>query len=216
MPQACAGCGRPDVALCRRCRAGLIRLRPPLCALCGAPVAWPVDRCRDCAGRRLAFARARAAVAYEGVAVRIVHGWKEGGRRRLARELAELVIEAVPEPEAAAVAPVPAVSERLLWRGHNPAATLAAELSARWGLPLLERLLVRRRTPPQRGLSRDARRRNVAHAFAVPARAPGSVVLVDDVYTTGSTVAAAATALRRAGARRVEVVAFARALRGRG
>jgi ComF family protein len=215
LPERCAACGAEEAALCEACRAALPRLQAPLCERCGAPVAWPVSRCRECAGRRLGFATARAAVAYEGAAVRLVAAWKNGGRRSLARVAGGLVAEAVPRPDVAAVAFVPAVAERGLWRGHNPAETLARALGERWALPV--RPLVSRATAPrpQRGLTLAERRRNVAGAFAATAAPPAAVLLVDDVYTTGSTVSAAATAVRRAGADRVDVVTFARALRGR-
>ena len=92
----------------------------------------------------------------------------------------------------------------MLERAHHPAEALARELGAPWGLPL-EPLLTRPHARPQRGLSRVERRRNVATVRAGAARAPPRLVLVDDVYTTGATVSAAASALRRAGAREVHV-----------
>ena len=215
LPERCAACGHEGAALCWSCHAALVRLREPLCERCGAPVAWPVARCLECAGRRLGFARARSAVAYEGVAVRVVRAWKQGSRRGLVRLAAEVVCEVLPRPSADAVAFVPAVLARELWRGHNPAARLAGELAQSWDLPLLS--LLRRTTAarPQRGLQLAERRRNVAGSFAPRAPAPASLILVDDVYTSGATVAAAATALRLAGAQRVEAVTFARALRDR-
>lgn len=185
-----------------------MRLEPPLCARCGAPTAWPVERCRECAGRRLAFATARAAVAYDEAARRFVHAWKERGLRRLAVEAAELVVERLPPPTADALTFVPADRDRRLERGHNPAERLARELAARWELPCLP-LLERTRGGRQRGSS-AAERRAVRGAFRPRAGAPRRVVLVNDVYTTGATAAAAASALRRAGAGHVEVVAFAR------
>jgi ComF family protein len=216
LPERCVGCRRPDVALCEPCRARLAVLRDPLCERCGAPVAWPVARCRDCAGRRLGFARARAAVAYEGPAVRLVWAWKEGGRRTLAREAAALVSLAVERPAVDAVTYVPAVAERRSWRGHNPAQALATELARRWELPVTDMLVRSGRPRRQRGLPLAQRRRNVAGAFRAVGSPHGSVVLVDDVYTTGATVSEAARALRSAGTDRVEVVTFARALGHRG
>jgi len=216
LPERCVGCGRADVELCDVCRARLTLLRGPLCERCGAPVAWPVTRCRDCVGRRLGFARARAAVAYEGPAVRLVWAWKEGGRRTLAREAAALVASAVARPAVDAIAFVPAVPDRRRWRGHNPARALARELSLRWELPVVDALVRSGRPRRQRGLPHAERRRNVAGAFRGRGPLPGSAVLVDDVYTTGATVSEAARALRSAGADRVEIVTFARALRQRG
>ncbi len=216
LPERCVGCAGADVTICDACRARLTLLRGPLCERCGAPVAWPVARCRDCAGRRLGFARARSAVAYEGPAVRLVWAWKEGGRRTLAREAAALVAAAVERPEVDAIAFVPAVADRRRWRGHNPARALAGELATHWELPVVDALVRCGRPCRQRGLPLAERRRNVAGAFRGRGLFPGAAALVDDVYTTGATVSEAARALRSAGAGRVEVVTFARALRYRG
>jgi len=76
LPQRCVVCGCGGRQLCAGCRDGFARLELPLCARCGAPVAWPVERCRECAGRRIAFATARAAVGYDEAARRFVHNWK--------------------------------------------------------------------------------------------------------------------------------------------
>ncbi len=211
LPQRCVVCARAGRQLCFGCRAGLLPLSPPLCARCGAPTAWPVQRCLECAGRRLAFATARAAVAYDDAARRLVHAWKEHGLRRLAREAAEIVAERLPPPSVDALTFVPAERLRRLERGQNPAEHLARELGAAWTLPCLS-LLERTRGGRQRGRS-AAERRTLHGAFAARGPAPRQLALVDDVYTTGATAAAAASALRAAGARRVEVVAFARALR---
>jgi len=188
-------------------------LRPPLCERCGNQVAWPVSRCGECAGRRLAFDSARAAVAYEGAGARLVGAWKEGGRRRLARVAADLVTEQVAAPSSEAATFVPAVADRSLWRGYNPARALATELAAAWHLPCLELLARAGTARRQRGLPLAERRVNVRGAFEARESVPRTVILVDDVYTTGATVAAAASALRVAGARRVDVVTFARTLR---
>ena len=211
LPQRCVVCAAGGSQLCAACRDGLPRLEPPLCARCGAPVAWPVERCRECAGRRIAFATARAAVGYDEAARRVVHAWKECGLRRLAIKAAALVAERIPAPEADAVTFVPSDRTRRLERGHNPAERLARELALAWELPC-EPLLERVRGGRQRGAT-VTERRSVRGAFRAVTATPRRVVLVDDVYTTGATASAASTALRAAGTRRVEVVTFARTLR---
>ncbi|HEU5404862.1 MAG TPA: double zinc ribbon domain-containing protein [Gaiellaceae bacterium] len=211
LPQRCVVCGSGGTQLCAQCREELPRIEPPLCARCGAPTAWPVERCRECAGRRLGFATARAAVGYDEGARRLVHAWKERGLRRLAAEAAALVTERVPAPEVDAVTFVPSDRARSLKRGHNPAERLARELSAAWKLPCLP-LLERTRGGRQRGSS-ATERRSVRGAFRATGTAPRRVAVIDDVYTTGATAAATATALRASGARRVEAITFARALR---
>lgn len=199
--------------MCERCHASVHRIEAPLCARCGAPTAWPVARCRECTGRRLAFVGARSAVAYDACVRGIVAAWKERGLRRIAGWAAELVTSAISVPEVDVVVAIPSDRDRRLKRGHHPAEALASELAARWELSC-ESLLARTRgTPPQRGLDLVARRRNVRGAFVATGHIPRSVLVVDDVYTTGATANAAASALRRGGARHVEVVTFARAIR---
>src|SRR3954451_13179475 len=211
LPQRCVVCGCGGRQLCADCRDELQRIEPPLCARCGAPTAWPVERCRECAGRRLGFASARAAVGYDAAARRLVHAWKERGLRRLAAEAAQLVAERVPPPGVDALTFVPADHGRRLARGHNPAERLPVGPGALWELPCLP-LLERTRGGRQRGSS-ATERRTVRGAFRATGAAPRKVAVIDDVYTTGATAGAAASALRAAGARRVEAVAFARALR---
>jgi len=213
LPIRCAGCRVPGDALCAACVAGLVRIAPPVCERCGCPGAWPVRRCVECTGRRLGFATARAAIVYDARARPLVSAWKERGRRDLAGPFATIVERAVPRPQADIVTFVPGDRDRGRNRGHVPAARLARELGAVWGIPvapLLERSGSGRR---QAGLARAERRANVRGLFRARGQARGRVALVDDVYTTGATAAACATALRKAGAGAVEVVCLARAVR---
>ncbi len=172
-----------------------------------------MQRCAECSGRRLGFTRARAAIVYDPPARSIVHTWKERGQRRLAREAASLVAETLSRPEVVALAFVPADPDRALERGHRPAEALARELGRLWELPVQQLVRRKRAVARQRGLGLKERRRNVAGAFAPAQASPSRVCLVDDIYTSGATAAAAASALRRGGARRVEVVTLARAVR---
>jgi ComF family protein len=213
LPQRCTVCSLPGSQLCGGCRSSLPRIRPPLCDRCGAPTAWPVRRCRECAGRRLAFASARAAVEYDRGVRRLVTAWKERGLRRLAAAAAELVAENVEPPQAEALVYVPPDRDRTLRRGHHPAESLARELALRWELPLVPALARVGGASRQRALSRPERRRNLRGAFVAQGAVPRRVCLVDDVYTTGATADFAASALRNAGARQVEVVTFARTIR---
>jgi predicted amidophosphoribosyltransferase len=199
--------------VCAACLRLLVRCAPPWCERCGAPGPWPVRRCAECSGRRLAFATARAAIVYDASARALVGAWKERGRRDLAVAAAELVVEVVPRPTADALAYVPGDRDRELRRGHAPAAALALELSVRWQLPVATLLRRRPGVRRQRDLPRAQRRGNAARAFAPTGPAPSRVCLVDDVYTTGSTATACATELRRAGARQVDVACLARAVR---
>jgi predicted amidophosphoribosyltransferase len=212
LPERCLACGTGEELFCPECRGRLVVLRGTLCARCGSPTAWPVERCGECSGRRLSFASARAAVAYDGPGRALVVAWKERGLRRVGGLAADLLVDTVPRPAADALAFVPGDGDRVGWRGLNTAEELARALGARWDLPV-RRLLVRARgARPQRGLSRAERRANIRAAFRAAGASPPAVGLVDDVYTTGSTVSVAARELKAAGVRRVHVVTFARSM----
>ena len=121
--------------------------------------------------------------------------------------------ETLAPPRAPVLAFVPADGDRALRRGHRPAEALARELGRVWELPVAPLVRRVRSAERQRGLGLQERRRNVRGVFASARASPARVCLVDDVYTSGATVGAAASALRRGGARRVEVVTLARAVR---
>jgi ComF family protein len=203
----------PGPHVCTACTAALPRIAQPWCERCGTPAAWPVRRCAECAGRRIAFASARAAVEYDAPVRRVVAAWKERGLRRLAAWAAAVVVEQVACPRADVLVCVPADRDRRLRRGHHPAEQLARELASAWGYSVAAPLVRVRGSPRQRELTRLERRRNVAEAFQATGPAPRRLALVDDVYTTGATANAAASALRKAGARHVEIVTFARTIR---
>ena len=213
LPERCGVCELPGDGLCDACRQALIRLVPPVCDRCGSPGPWPVLRCAECAGRRLAFVEARSAIVYDARARAFVRSWKERGRRRLAREAALLVAETVPRPQVECLVPVPGDPERAWRRGDVPARALTGELASIWDIAAIEALERIRALPRQRGLSLDARRRNVRDSVVARRSVPADVCIVDDVYTSGATVDACARACRRVGARRVRVVTLARAVR---
>jgi predicted amidophosphoribosyltransferase len=215
-PQRCAGCGRGvrgSPVLCEPCTGALRPVPAPLCARCGAPVAWPVPRCRDCAGHRIAFASARSAFLYTPTLRGLLRAWKERGVRGASQLAADLVCGVLEPPPVDALVAVPPDPGRLLERGHHPPARLAAALAAHWQLPLVEALERTRAAPRQASLPREERRRNLRGVFRTGTPLPRSLLLVDDVYTTGSTANAAASALRRGGAGTVHVITFARAIR---
>jgi ComF family protein len=186
----------------------------PECARCGKPTAAPVADCRECQGRRLGFDTAVAAVAFEGGGRDLVVRFKDGGLRGLAELAAGVIATVVHRPECDIVTWVPADRWRTIHRGYHPAQLLAVALARRWQLPaqaLLRAAPIRR---PQRGLDHAARRRNVREAFRPCAEIGGRwVVLVDDVYTTGATLSACGTALRRGEAGAVAAISLARVVR---
>lgn len=227
LPPRCLACGvevvRPG-ALCPRCWDEVAFISPPFCALCGYPFEFDPGTgalCAACLREPPAFDRARAVMRYDARGRALVLGFKHGDRTEgapayavwLARAGAELLAE------ADVLAPVPLHWRRLFARRYNQAALLAQALAQASGVPLVPDLLRRRRATPSQGrLSAVGRARNVAGAFAVtPARAAAlagrHVLLIDDVLTTGATVAACAATLRRAGAAGVDVLVLARVVR---
>lgn len=225
-PPQCAGCrktvGEPG-ALCASCWSGMRFLSEPWCDVLGIPFETPVAPGTVSAAalaRPPRFGRARAAVAYDGVARTLVQSLKFRDRTEMAPWMARWMMRCGREllADADMITAVPLHRRRLLWRRFNQSAELARALS-RLSSHQFDPDILRRVKPTrqQMGLGLKERQTNVRGAFAVPAKLAGRVagrhvLLVDDVFTTGATVDAAAHALKRAGAKGVDVLTFARVL----
>ncbi len=217
LPPACAACGLPGAALCASCLDAVVPLPPPWCGGCGAPVPIAVERCGECRGR--VIAGARQALAYAGPVPALVTALKDGRRRGLAPVLADLVAATVdPPPPGTVLVPVPLGARRARERGFNQSLLIARSLADRWGLPVAQPLRRVREGPSQRGAPLRERSRQASGAFAAGGRdaVPERAWLVDDVRTTGATLADCARALRAAGTRDVGAVCVSRAERARG
>ncbi|HUY27469.1 MAG TPA: ComF family protein [Candidatus Binataceae bacterium] len=232
-PPHCAACGvrfAPGThrRVCPECIARAEALPEPLCAVCGGTVesvASGASRCARCIANPPHFRRARAVARYRASAEddprslpAMLRRHKYGLDQAAGRALAEYLGDS-PPIEAGAVnliVPVPLHRGRLRWRGFNQAAILGEELSRRLKVPLDATALVRTRaTAAQTSGDHDARRRNVRRAFAVarPDRIRArTILLVDDVMTTGATADECARVLLEAGAREVDVFTLARVL----
>lgn len=222
LPPRCAGCGvvadEPD-SFCPGCWSALDWIGQGGCERCGLPLAaTDAELCGRCLADPPGLDRIRAALAYDElprqVALKLKYGRKVGLARIMARYMAPLRDKGCDAP---VLVPVPLHRGRLWSRGFNQAGLVARELGRLWQVPVDHHLLKRtRRTAPMKGMSPPERQRTVAGAFAVP---PGAsvkgrdIVLVDDVFTTGSTAEACAKVLRRAGAARIELICWARVVR---
>jgi ComF family protein len=221
LPPRCAGCGTivADVhSFCPDCWKQVEFLGDSGCRTCGLPLqATEQTTCGVCLAKPPRIARTRSAVAYgelaRSLAIRLKYARKVAIARTMARYMAPLVSEAGER----LLVPVPLHRTRLWSRGFNQSALVARELSNHLGIAVDAMVLKRiRRTPPLKGMSPLQRRKTVSGAFRVgdkAAIAGKTVILVDDVLTTGSTAEACARALRRAGAARIELVSWARVVK---
>ena len=194
-PRLCWGCGGParrGEPLCRHCRVGLRRLPAEPVPLAGVPV-W-------------------APVAYEGPARELVRALKFRSATGVADAMAAQIVAAAPAGlfERGALVPVPLHPRRRRRRGFNQARVLAERLAARAGLPVSDCLVRSGGGATQVGRGRAERRAGPSGAIVAGAQAPPRSLLVDDVATTGATLAACAYALRAAGAVEIVALAFAR------
>ena len=222
LPPRCGGCGAivDEVdSFCAICWTRIEFLGSGGCSVCGLPLeGTEIDSCGRCLARPPRLQRMRAATAYgeisRSIALRLKYGRKVALGRTMARYMAPLLDQL---PDNALLVPVPLHRGRIWSRGFNQSAIVARELARRLGADVDVDALQRvKPTPPLKGLTMQQRRRTVAGAFRANPKAElrgRTVVLVDDVLTTGSTANACARVLKRAGAERVELVSWARVVR---
>lgn len=229
-PPVCAVCGTGlsgGRALCDPCDGDLPRLAPPFCANCGEAFEGRIDgrfECPNCSKLKFSFEFARSTTVRDERTLEMIHRLKYGREIHLARELGRLAAESFADPRLdPAVAgrwplvPVPLYRKRQQHRHFNQAEEISKVLSHRTGLPLLKGLRRTRSTETQTRLSRAQRLENLRGAFVLTAdgqrwieKSRAGAILIDDVFTTGSTVDECAKILRRGGFQEVFVVTVMR------
>lgn len=217
-PPRCVACRAfgPDL-FCETCRTTLQPIRAPFCRRCGAPFdpLAQAHECADCHANRYhgapPFDAIRSGFAFTGALRPAVHQLKYKGKIALAPRLAPLLWQTwqsddvLKQQNFALLCPVPLHSWRRWRRGYNQSALLAANLSKLSGVPCGDVLIRTRRTPPQVGLNEKERLQNMRGAFEVDKSAlrhhnpaHGAILLIDDVCTTGATLAECARVLKTA------------------
>jgi ComF family protein len=227
-PPLCVMCRAPvpdPDGLCPDCWSSLHFIDQPVCVWCGLPFevdAGPGTICGACLAHPPHFDKARAIVSYDEISKKPVLALKHADRLDLVPAFAKWLDRAGTPllAETDLIVPVPLHRRRLWKRRYNQAAELARALARRSGVTYAPLVLERRKHTPSQGTmtSAEARRKNVRGAFLVPKPARPAVkgktvLVVDDVLTTGATVSACARALKRAGAKSVFVLALARVVR---
>ena len=218
-PPRCLVCRALGAAgLCGACLEQIVSVADPSCPVCGHTVDLN-DGCRNCLSRRPTFVRARALGAYEGVLQTAIYHFKYRDRPQLAGPLGRSLASFARDHAAHlndlkfdALQPVPMHSTRRRLRGYNQSERLARVVGTELGLPLCDALVRSRPTRPQVGLAREARCINLAGAFTVrrPEEVRGkTLLLIDDVATTGSSLSECAAALKAAGAAAVYALTLA-------
>lgn len=223
LPPRCPGCGAvtaEDHRFCAACWGSLRFLGPPWCASCQLPFDFDRGegaRCATCMASPPPHDGVRAAVAYGDVARAVALKLKYSGRLACAETMARAMARLMPA-DAGLIVPVPLHRWRIWSRGFNQAALIADSLGRKHALPVEKHVLRRTRaTPVLRGLGARGRARAVQGAFALAdgakAKLAGkTVILIDDVHTSGATSAACARTLKRGGAAKVILLCWARVL----
>lgn len=217
-PPRCPVCDRIcGDGICDPCRKKLIYIKEDFCLKCGKPLSDSrQEYCMDCRKRKHFFQQGRSLFSYQGAVRKSLYRLKYANKREYAdcfgEEIAEHLGRWIRQKKISKIVPVPLHPVRKRQRGYNQAALLARSISRNMGIPVDEHLLYRvKRTAPQKKLSGQARRANLRDAFvAVKNIRPGErILLVDDIYTTGSTADAAAECLMKAGKCQVYVITVA-------
>jgi ComF family protein len=225
LPPRCSGCGDPTIGIhifCGKCWAKVNFIQKPCCHHCGAPMPYDTGSptCVSCLTIVPSFDGGRSATRYDGMIRDIILKLKHGDATYLPPSLAGWLIQAGQDfwDKTDYIIPVPLHRWRLMRRRYNQATLLARAVSQRVNLPLLTNILIRSKLTESQGRkSRKERRQNVQTAFGL--QDPKEllkgkrIVLIDDVWTTGATLAACTTTLKRGGVEKIYVLTLSRVVK---
>lgn len=212
-PPRCRLCGKVSAeAVCVECLESFPKIHGNICRKCGKPCQRSVDNCRECTGKILHYSIARSGGNYTGSLKEAIHCLKYRNGKKIAPYLARFVSDYAAElvDSVGIIAFVPLTGYKEAKRGYNQSRLIAEELSRFYNKPLYRDLVKVRNSPEQNKLGLADRASNVKGVFAAKTRISDRVLLIDDVYTTGSTVNECALALKRIGAPEVFVLTVAR------
>lgn len=222
-PPICPVCNRIVGAgrhICPECMKKLYYVEEPYCMKCGKPVDEEDEFCRDCRSTHHVYDEGRAALLYDEYMSRSIYRFKYNGKQEFAGVYADIMYERLSSKirawNADVIIPVPVHKSRLKKRGYNQAALIAQKLSKLLKIPVREDIVTRHTaTKVQKNLGARTRQNNLKKAFNITSNSVeyNSVLIVDDIYTTGATVDALAGCLKRAG---IKKVYFATLCIGRG
>ncbi|MCH5275146.1 MAG: ComF family protein [Lachnospiraceae bacterium] len=217
-PPRCPVCDEPvrlrDGLICPACKKKLVYVGDQICFFCGRPLPAEEELCRSCRKERPLYERGRALYTYDSAAGSI-YRYKYGGRREYARffgrEMVNKLGDFISRINPDGLIPVPLSSRRLRARGYNQAELLAKEIGRETGIPVYTGLVKRvTDTRPQKELNAKERQNNLKKAFIIAQNDVklSTIIIIDDIYTTGSTVNAVTEVLLKVGVRKIYYVAL--------
>lgn len=214
-PRRCAMCDAllagKQLYICRQCEPKLQIIREPYCLKCGKMLEREEDEyCRDCLLHPHLFERGRSLLVYDGPVKQSLYRFKYGGRKEYAKAYAYLAEsrlgEYIKEIRPEALLPVPLHRKRYRMRGYNQSEVFARELGRRMGIPVVSKMVSRvKNTLPQKELDLSDRQNNLKKAFKINRNDVklNTIIIIDDIYTTGSTIDALSATLREAGVQNI-------------
>lgn len=206
-PHYCCACGKIGALLCDRCRNDIISDGYGMCVICRLPVQSTEALCKSC---HASYSRAWCVAAHEGSIRRLISDFKFERVKAAGQLLGSLLADATPElPADVTIVPVPTVAQHIRQRGYDHCALIARSFADAKKVQYAE-VLSRQSSATQRGAGRRDRLTQAKNAFAVARPVTGTVVLVDDVFTTGATLRYAAEKVREAGASDVWIAIVSR------